>query len=311
MSKHQPTPMATPAVLPTLTAETLSGYVRERAASRADLTLEQRREAVDGNADIFPACTNVEVTPVSAGGVAAEWNVPQGSADAACILYFHGGGFVFGSPKSHRHLTTLLADSASMKCLSVDYRLAPEHPFPAALDDAVAAYKWLLDQNVPPQRIAVAGDSAGGGLALSLMVRLRELGVPLPAAAVLISPWTDLICERPSYASRAQADPSVTQTSLKDLAATYLGPADAATPLASPLMADLAGLPPCLVQVGECEVLLDDARDLATRMRQVGTVAELEVWGGMVHVWHALHPMLAEGRQAIQRAADFLRLKVG
>jgi len=296
--------------VPLLTAATLPDYMRERAAARGNLSLSERRDVVDSNASAFPIGPEIEVSPVDANGVAAEWQIPPGTGAASCLLYFHGGGYLFGSPTSHRHLTSKLAASAGMRCLSVDYRLAPEHPFPAAVDDAFAAYRWLLDQGLAARRIAVAGDSAGGGLAVSLMLKAREEALPLPAAAVLLSPWTDLACDRPSYASRAAVDPSITQTGIQDTANAYLAGADVTTPLASPVYANLSGLPPCLVQVGEKEVLLDDSRDLVTSMRRSGTVAELEVWDGMVHVWHSFHPVLEEGRQALERAGDFLKAKV-
>jgi len=298
------------APVPHLTAATLPDYLKARAASRMGLSVAQRRAVADENALIFPTDRDIRIEATDAGGVAAEWQVAPEADSSKCLLYFHGGGYVFGSPTSHRHLSSRLARLSGMRGLSVDYRLAPENPFPAAVDDALAAYQWLLGQGVPASDIAVAGDSAGGGLAVALMLRAREEGMPLPASSVLFCPWTDMACNRPSYASRATIDPSVTQVGILDSAKAYLGGAPVDTPLASPVNADLSGLPPCLVQVGEREVLVDDARDLVTAMRRKGTVAELEVWDGMVHVWHALHPVLEEGRQAVQRAADFLRAEM-
>lgn len=289
-----------------LTAATLADYIQERASSRADLSLAERRAIVDENATTFPTDADIQIASVDAAGVPCEWQTPPDVKGQKCLLYFHGGGYAFGSTKSHRHLSSKMAQLADMRCLSVDYRLAPENPFPAAVDDAVTAYRWLLDQGIAAGNIALAGDSAGGGLAVATMLKAREEGLPLPAAAVLICPWTDMGCDRPSYRSRAQADPSITQAGIQASAKAYLKGADIKTPLASPVYADLSGLPPCLVQVGEREVLVDDARDLVTSMRRVGTIAELEVWDGMVHVWHSFHPILKEGLQAVQRGADFL-----
>lgn len=293
-----------------LTATTLHQFIRERGAARANLTLQQRREAADGNALIYPVPGTFITEPVSAGGAAAEWQAGPNASGTRTLLYFHGGGYLFGSPTSHRHLTTALADAANMRCLSVDYRLAPEHPFPAAVDDAMAAYRWLLETGVSATDIALGGDSAGGGLAVALMVRARDENLPLPAAAILISPWTDLECARPSYTTHAHLDPSITQAGITDTANVYLAGADPHDPLASPVYADHRGLPPCLIQVGGAEVLIDDARDLSTAMRRAGVCAELEVWDQMVHVWHAFHQHLPEGQRAVQRAADFLRTQM-
>ncbi len=305
MSTQQSAPETPP--VPRLTAATLPGYLKDRAASRMGLSIEERRAAVDENARIFPTDEDIRVETADAGGVAAEWQIAPEADSSKCLIYFHGGGYVFGSSTSHRHLSSRMARLSGMNCLSVDYRLAPENPFPAAVDDAVAAYQWLQGQGISASNIALAGDSAGGGLAVALMLRARDEGMSLPGAAVLLCPWTDMACNRPSYTSRASIDPSITQAGILESASAYLNGAPADTPLASPVYADLSGLPPCLVQVGEREVLVDDARDLVTGMRRKGTVAELEVWDGMVHVWHAFHPVLEEGRQAVQRAADFLR----
>ena len=306
------TPLKTPDPhhVPLLTAATLPDYIKQRAASRTGLSVEERRAVVDANALSFPTDATIEIAAVEAGGVPCEWQISPDADARKCLLYFHGGGYVFGSPTSHRHLTSHLAQRANTRCLSVDYRLAPENPFPAAVEDAVTAYRWLLDEGVSAQDIALGGDSAGGGLAVALMLQAREDGLPLPGAAVLFCPWTDMACNRPSYTSRASIDPSITQAGILESANAYMNGAPADTPLASPVYADLSGLPPCLVQVGEREVLVDDARDLVTSMRRSGTTAELEVWDGMVHVWHALHPVLEEGRQAVQRAADFLRTQM-
>jgi len=302
-----PVTTSDPATSPLVTADTLFDYTRKRAAARAGASLAQMREVADSNAGEFPVPDGTGVEPAEAGGVPAEWHVPPGKDDADVLLYLHGGAFMFGSPSSHRHLTARLAADAGLRCLSVDYRLIPEHPFPAALDDAVAAYRWALDHVGDATRLAVAGDSAGGGLAVAMMVRARDEGMPLPAAAYLMSPWTDMACDRSTFHTRATVDPSIDPASLREAARLYLAGQLSATPLASPVYADHRGLPPTLIQVGENEVLLDDARDLATAMRRAGVPARLDVWDHMVHVWQALHPLLKDGRKAVEQGGTFLR----
>ncbi len=293
-----------------LTAQSLPAFVRQRSASRANLSLEERRAAINANAELYPVSPGTDLETVSANGVAAEWQAAPTADKDRCLLYFHGGGFVLGSPRSHRHLSAAIAEQARMRCLSVDYRLAPEHTFPAALDDCFTAYQWLLNQGMPAAQIALGGDSAGGGLVLSVLLRARDERLPLPAASIMLSPWTDLDCGRDAYVTRADLDPMITRQGIRSLAADYLGSADPHTPLASPVNADLGGLPPCLIQVGEAEVLLDDARDVATAIRRTGGSVELEVWDRMVHVWQSFHPMLEEGRQAVSRLGSFLQTRI-
>jgi acetyl esterase/lipase len=249
----------------------------------------------------------VKVEQVTAGTVPSEWlSAPGARADAA-VLYLHGGGYVIGSPRSHRHLAAAIGRAASSPVLLPDYRLAPECPYPAAVDDAVAAYRWLLGKAIAPARIVIAGDSAGGGLTVATLLALRDAGVPLPAAGVCISPWVDLTCGGGSYTTRAAVDPIVTREGVGAMATAYLAGKDPKTPVASPLFADLHGLPPLLIQVGDAEVLLDDAVLLAERARKAGVDATLDVWDAMIHVWHWFFPMLDEGQAAIDRIGEFAR----
>lgn len=249
----------------------------------------------------------VTVAPVDAGGVPAEWVSGPDPAGPAALLYVHGGGFTAGSCVTHRELAARLALAAGVRVLLLDYRLAPEHPFPAALEDVAAGYRWLLDQGLAPQQIALGGDSAGAGLALVALVWLRERGLPAPAAAVLISPWLDLALTGPTLQSRATLDPLCSREGLARAAEAYLAGADALAPLASPLYADPRGLPPLLIQSGDHEVLLSDATRLAKRARAAGVEVVLEVWEQMWHVWHAWAGVLPEGQQAIARIGTFLR----
>jgi monoterpene epsilon-lactone hydrolase len=206
---------------------------------------------------------------------------------------------------------TRLSIAASLRVLAVNYRLAPEHPFPAAVEDAAAAYRWLLESGVEPARIAMAGDSAGGGLALATAITMRDEGLSLPGAIVCLSPWVDLALTSASMETKAGDDPIVSREMLRGWAKIYLGDHDARTPLASPLYGDLHGFPPLLIQVGSAEVLLNDATRLAERATAAGVETTLEVWPEMIHVWHTFAAILREGREAIARIGDFVHTHLG
>lgn len=237
------------------------------------------------------------------GGVPGIW---MDGAGSRILLYLHGGGYTIGSPLAYREFATQLALAAGSALFAADYRLAPEHPYPAALDDAVAAYRGLLDLGCAPGDIVVAGDSAGGGLALSLLVALRDAGLDLPARAVLFSPWLDLGLDGGSVVSKAQADPSLDAPGLAAAAAHYLNGRPADTPGASPLFAELAGLPPLLIETGEAEILLSDSTRLAERAAEAGVDTTLHVWPGMPHVWGLFAAVLGEGREVIAEAGAFI-----
>ena len=226
-------------------------------------------------------------------------------------MLFRSGGYAIGSPRSHRHLVAAIARAAGTSALLPDYRLAPEHPFPAALDDAVAAYRWLLERGIAPERIVVAGDSAGGGLTVATLLALRDRGLPRPAAGVCISPWVDLTCSGASYETKAAVDPIVTREGVAAMAQAYVGAGDPKAPLVSPLYADLVDLPPLLIQVGGDEVMLDDALSLGERARAAGVDVTVEEWPAMVHVWHWFLPMLDEAGRAIAVIGDFVRARIG
>jgi acetyl esterase/lipase len=270
-------------------------------------TFQEARADLDALAGGAPLPDEVRFEPVDAGGVPAGWIAAPEASPTRVLLYLHGGGYVRGSVTTHRRMVAALSAASGATALALDYRLAPENPFPAAVDDAVAAYRWLLGRGVPPASIAVAGDSAGGGLTVATLVALRDGRTALPAAAVAISPWSDLACAGETMTSRAALDPMVQRKDLLAMAAAYLGGADPRTPLASPLHADLRGLPPLLVQVGTRETLLDDAERLATAARTAGVDATLARWEGMIHVWHAFAPLLPEADAAIEEAGRFVR----
>ena len=246
-------------------------------------------------------------TPVEAGGVSAEWSVADGAAEDKVILYVHGGGYVMGSAGSHRDMTSRLSKASGARVLSLNYRLAPEHPFPAPVDDTVAAYKWLLAQGISPSNIAVAGDSAGGGLAFGALLAIRDAGEPLPAAGIGISPWVDMEGTGESMTTRAAVDPVVQKEGLLGMAKLYLGDADPKNPLAAPLHGNLAGLPPLFIQVGDSETLLDDSNRITERARKAGVDVTLKVWDEMPHVWHLFAPILPEGQQAIDEIGAFFK----
>ena len=256
----------------------------------------------------FQACTvPVSTMRVSAGGVDGEWIAASGAQPGNTILYFHGGGFRLGSVSSHRELIARISQASHCRVLAINYRLAPEHRFPAALDDAMAAYRWMLEQGLKPGSIVFAGDSAGGNLALAAMLGLREHGLPPPAAAVLMSPWTDLAATGESYVSRSGADPIHQRAMILALAKNYLGPdGDSRDPLASPLYGDVGGLPPLLIQVGDRETVLDDSIMFAAKARAAGVDVELQVWDGMIHVFQMFSAELAEAGQAIDSIARFV-----
>jgi len=275
------------------------------------LTLAERRAQYERAERVFPTPPEVKVDVVTAPDRPAEWLTPPGARTDAAVLYLHGGGYVIGSPRSHRHLAAAIARAAGTRALLLDYRLAPEHPFPAGLEDAVAAYQWLLAGGVAPARIVVAGDSAGGGLTMATLLALRERGLPRPAAAVCISPWVDLTNSAASYATKAAVDPIVTLDSIALLTQAYIGTGDPKQPLVSPLYADLRNLPPLLIHVGSDEVLLDDALGLAARARTAGVDVTIREWPAMIHVWHWFLSMLDEADQAIADIGAFVRARLG
>ena len=218
-------------------------------------------------------------------------------------------GAVIGSMRGYRAILARLSRASECRVLGIEYRLAPENPFPAAVDDSVAAYRWLLAQGYDPRKIALAGDSAGGGLVVAVLVALRYSGEPMPAAGVCMSAWLDLAGTGESMTTKAEEDPIVQKEMLDFMAQLYLGDRDRKTPLASPLYADLRGLPPLLIQVGSAETLLDDSTRLAERARAAGVEVDLQVWDDMIHVWPLFAPVLPEGQQAIEQIGDFIRQK--
>ena len=288
--------------------DTEIGALRAKLASRVRSDdYRQRRKDMDAAFSQYRVAPEVTVEPVTANGVRAEWtSTPQDDRDAA-LLYVHGGGYVIGSLNSHRHLVSEAGRAAKAWALALDYRLAPEHPFPAAVEDAVAGYRYLLSRGARPGRIAIAGDSAGGGLVVAAMLAIREAGLAQPACGWCISPWVDMEGIGESMSSKAETDPMVQREPLLEMAKLYLGGADPRSPVAAPIYADLRGLAPLLIQVGAAETLLDDAVRLAKTAGAADVRVDLQVWPEMVHVWHLFHPELKAGRQAIEAGGAYVR----
>jgi acetyl esterase/lipase len=277
-----------------------------------DTTVAQWREAYDGLGRLVPPDPGAVVNDAVVGGRPPLDVRPPGVAEPGrTILYLHGGGYAIGSPVSHRSLATHLAVAASARVLLLDYRLAPEHPFPAAVDDAVAAYHTLFDGGVAPAALAIAGDSAGGGLTVATLLALRGAGLPLPACAVCLSPWVDLTQSGATIDTKAAEDPMVRKIDLDSWADAYLGGHEPKDPLASPVFGDLAGLPPTLVHVGSREVLLDDARRLVERARDAGVDATLHVGEGLIHVWHQFAGMIPEGTESVREVGQWIAARAG
>jgi phosphinothricin tripeptide acetyl hydrolase len=280
-------------------------------ASQAEtktLPIADRRRIDDETGDRFPLPEDLSVESVVVADFKGEWVKAVGSCSDSVLLYLHGGAYVFCSPRSHRHLVAALSEATGFAAFALDYRLAPEHSFPAAIEDSVAAYRWLLDQDIAPNRIVIAGDSAGGGLTLATMLKLRDAGLPLPSAGVCISPWVDLTLSGASYTANAEA--IATRDRLAGYVNLYLNDkTDVRHPLVSPVFADLKGLPPLLIQVGAAEPFYDDSISLDAKAKASGVESTLEIWPEMIHVWHYFHPMLTEGRQAIARIGKFAKAK--
>ncbi len=273
-----------------------------------DHSVEEARAALSRlNNSYLRKPRNISLSSVVTDKVKGEWVTHSPISSETVIYYLHGGGYFWGSPKTHREITYRLASGGEGRVFALDYRLAPEHPHPAALDDAVAGYEWLLSEVGEAGRIVVAGDSAGGGLTLAMLLALKERGLPQPVAAMLISPWTDLSCSGQSMIDNAARDPVFWPASLRHVATYYAEPDDIKSPLISPLFGDLAGLPPILIQVGSTEILLDDSRRLADRLQSAGGICRLDIWPDMVHVWHMAASFVPEGRQAIREMVQFAR----
>ena len=281
----------------------------KRAPIQPPLAERRRRWELDAASEPVPE--GARFTAVVAGGVPAEWTEMPGADPRRAFLFLHGGAYNAGSPRTHRKLTAHLAQATGLKVLVPDYRLAPEHPYPAGVKDALMAYGWLLAEGRTPGDIVVGGDSAGGGLALSMLLALREAGAEQPRAAVLLAPWTDLTVSSGSYEALRDKDPIITRERLAEAGLWYAGRRDPSDPLLSPLFADLAGLPPMLIHAGGDEVMREDSTRFAERARAAGVDTAIKVWPELWHVFHHGAPNVPESMQAIGEIGDYVRRVFG
>ena len=268
----------------------------------------ERRQRIDEVGAVWPVAADIRLDAVDLGGVPGEWSIAPGSDPACVLMFFHGGGYCSGSIVSHRRMVTEAGRAGGVLTLAVGYRLAPEHPFPAALEDATTAWRFLRKQGIAAKNIAIGGDSAGGGLTIALLNRLRDAGEELPACGWLVSPWTDLTMSGATFGAKDSVDPLIHKEYLQELADAYIpagmNPMD---PRVSVLYADLKGLPPLLIQVGSDETLLDDATRLAAAAGAADVSVTLEIWPHMIHAWPLWNARLEPGRRALASAGSFIR----
>ncbi len=272
----------------------------------------ERRARIEEVGSAWPVSPDISLTPTRIDGLAAEWSLAPGADPSRALLFFHGGGYCSGSLISHRRMVTEAGRAAAARTLAVGYRLAPEHPFPAAYDDAFAAWRFLRAQGIAADRIAVCGDSAGGGLTVALSLRLRDMGEDLPGCLWLCSPWADLTLSGETMATKDSVDPLIHKPYVEELADAYL-PAgvDRKDPRVSPLFADLKGVSPILIQVGSDETLLADSTRFAAAAGAADVAVTLEIWPRMIHAWMLWNARLAEGRRALAQAGNFIRSHTG
>jgi acetyl esterase/lipase len=288
--------------------EFVINILKEREAENIKKRVEDSRAGMEELAKMVKVPKDVKCEPIDVAGIPAEWISAPEAKNENVILYLHGGGYILGSITSHRELMARISRASQARVLIIDYRLAPEHPFPAAVDDAYNAYQWLIeDQKIAPSNIIIAGDSAGGGLTLVTLINLRDKAIILPAAAVCLSPWTDLGLTGESYKTKKRIDPMVAIDGLMFDSQLYLGETDYTHPLASPLYGDLKGLPPLLIIVGTAEILLDDSVEFAKKAKKVGVDVMLDIWDDMPHVFPAFAAFAPEGQQAIEKMGEFMK----
>ena len=293
-----------------MTSDELAALKGMLVANPFDFTIpaQEVRAQFNGAVATFPVAENLAFTEKTIGGVSGLWMDAPGSNNV--MLFIHGGAMLVGTAEVYRGLTGNIAAAAGVNHFSIDYRLAPEHAFPAALDDSIAAYKGLLSEGYKAEQIIVAGDSAGGGLALGLLLSLKAAGIPQPAGAVLLSPWADLTHSGESMTTQAQADVSLTLAGLESGASQYLQGHPANDPLVSGVFADLAGLPPLLIEVGTTEILHSDSTRIRDNAKAAGVDVTFHEWTDMPHDWSLFSFMLSEGRDMIEEVGAWIKTKV-
>lgn len=277
---------------------------------KGSMDIAETRKRLDTVAGLVPVASGVGVWETEIAGLHAEYLVPDGADEDRVLVYLHGGAYVLGSCASHRPVVSHLARATGVQALVPEYRLAPEHPFPAAIDDAVNVYRALLESGHDPAHIAVAGDSAGGGLAIAMTLKLRDNGEPMPACLGLLSPLLDLTGSGDSMATRKDRDPLFDPEDLPHIGRYYCDESELSNPLVSPVFADFEGMPPMLVQVGDDEILLSDSDRLAQKVRDAGGDIEVEVWSGMWHVWQMFIGLMPESREAIEKFGAYVQVRL-
>lgn len=285
--------------------------LKQNGEKNIRIRVAQSREGLEQLAVLAKLPDDVSIEKIRINNIAANWISTPESNLSNIILYLHGGGYVAGSLTSHQDLALRISRASKSRILLIDYRLAPEHPFPAAIDDAILCYKWLLEQEkIPPNRIVIAGDSAGGGLALSTLIKLRDESIPLPTAAVCLSPWTDLAMTGNSIKENAKIDPWLKPSELYFLAELYIGNNDPKNPLISPLYGKLEGLPPILIHAGNAEILKSDSIRFAEKAKEAGIDITLKIWDDMIHVFQAFASWAPEGQEAINKIGEYIKSKL-
>lgn len=296
---------------PSLRSRFISRFLRyysdKQRTEKKALTLAQIRETLAKQTCSYSPPKNVRVEQIRENGVNGEWQVPNDTPPETCIYYLHGGGYTIGSPVAHRPMTIAIAKAANTRVFSLDYRLAPEHPYPAALDDALQGYRWLLDQGFKPHQLVLAGDSAGGGLALALSLKLKSLSEALPTAMILISPWTDLTLSSDSIEENDKKCALLNTFILKDCTRAYTNNEDPKDPFISPLYGDLSGLPPLLMYVSSTEAIRDDSLRLTEKAKKSGVDVTLHLWPRQPHAWPIFYRFMPESKQCVKEMALFVK----
>lgn len=285
--------------------------IMKNIRSNPPADIHEARAVLDQAFAVYPPASDVTIFEIDAGGVPCQWITVPGVSQDRLIIYFHGGAYATCSPTTHKDLISRLSLASGAAALGVDYRLAPEYLFPTAVEDCLAAYNWALGHGFEPRNIVLAGDSAGGGLVVSVLLAARDSALPLPAAGVCFSPWVDLECTGESMSVNDHLDAFIKYEGLFGRAQSYLGEADPKHPWASALYADLHGLPPLLIHVGSAETLLDDSTRLAILAKNAGVDVSFKIWDDMVHVWQLFASVLPEGQQSIDESGEFIRSKLG
>ncbi len=288
--------------------ENLRRLLKERRVNAEKKRVEEERKNLEQITACIPFPKYIELEKFLINEISSSWIKILNCNQKNVILYLHGGGYVAGSIETNKDLVARIARISNCRILFIEYRLAPENPFPAALEDAISAYEWLIStENISPENIILFGESAGGGLTLATLIKLKDLSLQLPAAAILLSPWVDLDFTGDSIKTKAKIDPFITLDTMLFYARLYIGNNNPRNPYMSPLYADLKGLPPLLIHVGSAELLLDDARRLAEKAKNSGVEVELEIWDELTHVFHAFAGWIPEGQKAINKIGVFIR----